>query len=359
VSVSDSNSTTWQYYVLTGLNTAPSFTSSGITEWQNGTEYVYDANADDVNSDSLTWDLEGNCTVYFEINPTTGVVNGTILQMGWWYVNISVSDSWSTIWQNFTVISLNTPPAFTTTPIVTLTLGNPYYYNADCADINGDTIIFELMGTPPAWIFVDRNTGEVEGTPTLAGNYEIHLRAFDGYSYSWQNWTLTVSEYSPPPNPAPQPKPNPAGSPSAKFSYIVQGTRIAVMDESSGTIVKWQWSFGDGFGANGRYVTHQYERPGTYIVKLTVTDNLGYNSTAQTTITISAGPDYAVQRGESGYVIITPVGSIELNAVMCIMIGLVSLIVSIGTRKFPIFSPKRLQIIGVALLVVGIGFFMT
>jgi hypothetical protein len=359
VSVSDSNSTTWQYHILTGLNTAPSFTSSGITEWQNGTEYIYDANADDINSDSLTWYLEGNGTVYFEIDSATGVVNGTILQMGSWYVNISVSDSWSTSWQNFTVVSLNTAPSFTTNPPLTLTIGNPYYYDANTDDINLDTITYELVDGPPVWAFVDENTGEVEGTPVLIGDYEIHLRAFDGLAYTWQNWTLTVSEESTPPvTPPNNPPVNPSNSPMAKFSYLIQKNKIAVSDESKGSIVKWQWSFGDGFGSTGKQVIHQYASPGQYIVKLTVTDNLGSVSTAEVVVTIGAGPDYAFQKGQAGFEIITPVGSFEWNAAVSIMLGIVAAIISFSNKKIPILKPKRLQVIAVILLVLGLGFYV-
>jgi hypothetical protein len=358
VSVSDSNSTTWQYYILTGLNTAPSFTSSGITEWQNGTEYIYDANANDVNLDSLTWYLEGNGTVYFEINPTTGVVNGTIHQMGWWYVNISVGDSRSTSWQNFTVVALNTAPSFTTSPVLTLTLGSPYYYNSDCTDINGDTISFELVDDPPVWAFVDWVTGECEGTPVLEGNYDIHLRVFDGLAYSWQNWTLSVSVYTEP-EPEPEPEPvNPSTSPMAKFSYLVQKDKIAVSDESKGNIVKWQWSFGDGFGDTGKQVIHQYASPGQYIVKLTVTDNLGGVSTAEVVVTIGAGPDYAFQKGESGFLFVTPVGSFEWNATLSVMLGIVAAIISFSNKKIPILSPRRLKIVATVCLLLGLGFYL-
>jgi hypothetical protein len=204
VSVSDSYSTTWQNFTLTGLNTAPSITSSGITNWPHGTMYYYDANASDVNSDDLSWYLEGNCTTYLQINATTGMVNGTLLIPGYWYVNISVSDSWSTVWQNFSLYTHNAAPYFTTSPILTGTNGTAYYYDANVHDNNSDVVTFTLIDSPE-WLFVDEDTGEVEGTCTLPGDYAIHLRIFDGYVYSWQNWTLNISEPGPPVPPSAPP----------------------------------------------------------------------------------------------------------------------------------------------------------
>ena len=42
-----------------------------------------------------------------------------------------------------------------------------------------------------------------------------------------------------------------------------------------GTIVDWQWQFGDGTAASGAVVTHTYPTPGRYFAKLTVTDSNG------------------------------------------------------------------------------------
>jgi hypothetical protein len=171
--------------------------------------YYYDVNASDVNSDVLSWYLEGNCTTYLQINATTGVVNGSLPIKGWWYVNISVRDSWSTVWQNFSLYTDNDAPYFTTSPILTGTNGTAYYYDANVHDNNSDVVTFTLIDSPE-WLFVDEDTGEVEGTCTLPGDYDIHLRIFDGYVYQWQNWTLNISE-PPPPAPPSEPAPDMSG----------------------------------------------------------------------------------------------------------------------------------------------------
>ena len=45
--------------------------------------------------------------------------------------------------------------------------------------------------------------------------------------------------------------------------------------DSDGNIVKYEWEFGDGTTGEGKVVTHAFSTPGTYTVKLMVTDNDG------------------------------------------------------------------------------------
>lgn len=61
---------------------------------------------------------------------------------------------------------------------------------------------------------------------------------------------------------------------------------------ADGSIVSWSWNFGDGTGASGATVSKSYATAGTYVVVLTVTDNLGGTGSATTTIVVNP----AVQR---------------------------------------------------------------
>jgi len=56
------------------------------------------------------------------------------------------------------------------------------------------------------------------------------------------------------------------------------------------TIVSYEWDFGDGGHATGKIVTHTYTSPGTYTVKLNVTDSLGFWDIEQKQIQIEALP---------------------------------------------------------------------
>lgn len=55
-----------------------------------------------------------------------------------------------------------------------------------------------------------------------------------------------------------------------------------------GTIVSYDWDFGDGGTATGATASHSYVTPGVYVAQLTVTDNHGRTGTAHETITVNA-----------------------------------------------------------------------
>jgi len=78
--------------------------------------------------------------------------------------------------------------------------------------------------------------------------------------------------------------------PIASFTYSPQHPKVnenITFNASSsydpdGTIVKYEWDFGDGSKAEGKVVTHSYSKAGDYTVTLTVTDDEGAtNSTTK------------------------------------------------------------------------------
>jgi YD repeat-containing protein len=60
--------------------------------------------------------------------------------------------------------------------------------------------------------------------------------------------------------------------------------------DPDGTIVRYDWSFGDGASATGATPAHSYGSAGTYTVSLTVTDNSGATDMHTTTATVSTAP---------------------------------------------------------------------
>jgi PKD repeat protein len=59
--------------------------------------------------------------------------------------------------------------------------------------------------------------------------------------------------------------------------------------DDDGTIVSYEWRFGDGNTATGKFATHVYDLPGQYLVFLTVTDNQGLKaSSAPISLTVGA-----------------------------------------------------------------------
>jgi hypothetical protein len=70
----------------------------------------------------------------------------------------------------------------------------------------------------------------------------------------------------------------------------------AIFDASKsaayGTIVAYEWSFGDGTNGTGAVVSHSYHKEGTYQLGLRVTDNYGLSSSETLTITVGSPPQY-------------------------------------------------------------------
>ncbi len=84
------------------------------------------------------------------------------------------------------------------------------------------------------------------------------------------------------------------GAPVAKISYspttVKVGTRIyfnASESSSPSGIGSYDWEFGDGDRASRDRTEHIYAAAGTYVVRLTITDNQGRTATTTVTITVS------------------------------------------------------------------------
>ncbi|MCD6448853.1 MAG: PKD domain-containing protein, partial [Thermoplasmata archaeon] len=82
--------------------------------------------------------------------------------------------------------------------------------------------------------------------------------------------------------------------PVADFSYSPSQPTdldtITFADASTdedGSIVAWLWEFGDGTTSNEQNPSHKYADNGTYVVKLTVTDDKGATATVQKIIEVT------------------------------------------------------------------------
>lgn len=82
-------------------------------------------------------------------------------------------------------------------------------------------------------------------------------------------------------------------APVASFTSSIAGLVVTVdgsgSSDADGTIASYSWDFGDGGTATGATpAAHTYATGGTYVVKLTVTDNDGASNSTTSNITVSS-----------------------------------------------------------------------
>jgi PKD repeat protein len=75
--------------------------------------------------------------------------------------------------------------------------------------------------------------------------------------------------------------PPPATTPTAAFTFAKAGLTVTFVDNSTGDPTSWLWDFGDGMTSTQENPTHTYAAGGNYVVKLTVSNSAGSNSTNQ------------------------------------------------------------------------------
>ncbi|MBT0992894.1 PKD domain-containing protein [Cellulomonas sp. DKR-3] len=86
-------------------------------------------------------------------------------------------------------------------------------------------------------------------------------------------------------------------APVASFTAVPSPLKVAVdagdSHDPDGTIVSFAWDFGDGTTGTGATAQHDYDAPGDYVVRLTVTDDLGGVATTSRTVSVPAPPNRA------------------------------------------------------------------
>jgi len=120
--------------------------------------------------------------------------------------------------------------------------------------------------------------------PLPSGTWPITLRIIDqsGNSDAVMR-VLTIEELKPP---------------DARFEFSPAtpaiGDPIRFLDTSigwDGTILSWEWDFGDGHTSREREPIHRYQTPGDHEVRLIVRDSEGLHDTLLDTITVQLNPE--------------------------------------------------------------------
>ncbi len=137
-----------------------------------------------------------------------------------------------------------------------------------------------------SWSFGDGTASSMQNpvhTYAADGTYMVSLTATDNDgAFDTATRRVTVADSIPTNIP-------PAASFKVRTSELTAKFKDRSLDKD-GTIVKWSWSFGDGTVSSTQNPIHTYAEDGTYLVRLTVTDNDGAFSTASRRVTVSVPP---------------------------------------------------------------------
>jgi len=95
----------------------------------------------------------------------------------------------------FLTPSVNQTPTITSTPITTATVDEPYTYNVNATDPDGDTLTYSLT-THPSGMTVNSATGLINWTPTSAqiGDHNVTVEVSDGELSDNQSFVIEVIE---------------------------------------------------------------------------------------------------------------------------------------------------------------------
>jgi len=89
--------------------------------------------------------------------------------------------------------------------------------------------------------------------------------------------------------------------------------------DPDGTLVAYQWSFGDGSSASGASVAHTYTAQGTYTATLTVTDDRGATDTDSVQIVVEQDPTKLIYVADIAMALATAPGGLVAEATVTIL----------------------------------------
>jgi PKD repeat protein len=195
-------------------------------------------------------------------------------------------------------VVVNEPPVANAGPDQTVSSSEVHFDGTGSHDPDGKIAVY-------AWNFGDGTTG---GGPTpvhvykTAGGYRVRLTVTDdsGTVRNTASDDMNVVINAPPIADA---GPDQVGAPGQPLNFVAAGSL-----DPDGDVAQYIWSFKDGATATGPRVTHKFDRPGVYNVRLAVKDNTDQAKAvdyAEAKVTINAppvaraGPDQRAAPGDA------------------------------------------------------------
>ncbi|MFN7928225.1 MAG: discoidin domain-containing protein [Blastocatellia bacterium] len=161
----------------------------------------------------------------------------------------------------------NQNPVLGTLASLTNAVGETANVTITATDPDGEALTFTATSLPPG-LSLNASTGAITGTFTIAGAYNVTIRATDprgGSASSSFLWTVTPPALSL--NPI-------TSSPKPVNTAITYTANV-----TNGVNPRFKWLFGDGTAetaySTSATISHAFAQPGLYVVKVTATDDRG------------------------------------------------------------------------------------
>lgn len=182
---------------------------------------------------------------------------------------------------------------------------NVQFSSAGSSDPDGSIVSY-------AWDFGDGTTSTAANpahTFNAVGNYSVTLVVMDNSGLTAAS-TITVSALTPNILPVAIASATP-GSGYAPLAVALSGANSY---DTDGSIVSYQWQFGDGSSGSGPAVQHSYLSVGNFNATLTVTDNRGGTSSASTQISVQQDPAKTVRVSTLALAAVSVTGGKQVKA---------------------------------------------
>ena len=205
-----------------------------------------------------------------------------------WYAN--ATDGKLTNQSEYWIFSTRPRPEGNAPP--TADANGPYYAKV------GEEVTFNGSGSSDSdgsvdyyrWNFGDTTSDSLSTNPKhiyeSPGKFNATLTVIDDDGASSIDYTSVYVTYEGPQKPV-------ATFSSGLNIVAAKSTTFdaSASTDSDGTIIKYDWNFGDGSIGTGQSVSHTYTSSGSYVVTLTLTDNSGETAVTSQTITVQKAQD--------------------------------------------------------------------
>lgn len=271
-------------------NNAPTANAQSVSTNEDTAKSITLTGSDSEGS-ALTFSIVANPTkgVLSGLNPSTGSVtytpnaNANGADSFTFKVNDGSTDS-SAAAVSITVTPVNDLPVITSAAGTSATEGQPYSYDADASDVDGDSLTFSLT-TNPVGMSLNSATGLISWTPsfTQSGSNNVVMQVSDSNGgTASQSFSVSVANVNGPPTISS------ISSQSVIENQLLQfSVSASDPDGDSFSVSASNMPTGAAFASNTFSWTPSFTQSGSYSPRFTATDSNGLSSFIDVSITVN------------------------------------------------------------------------